>query len=131
MFRLYLALASLIGLVGTVAGYGNIGYNWIERMIITDDEYVNGGRSYELKACEDPTNVPDAKNPTQYVSKIRTEEEISKCKTDARARILTERSYQNKTSIIGGGVWGSLFFIVFLMHFPIFLRTHRKDESNK
>ncbi len=129
MFRLYLALASLIGLVGTVIGYGNIGYTWIERAIISDDEYVTGSRSYEIRSCEDPVVTADTKTPTQTIQKVRTEEEITKCKADARTRILTERAYQTKTSMIGGGVWGTLFLIVFLTHFPIFLRSHRKDEE--
>jgi len=40
LFRLYLALGSLIGLIGLVVGYGTVGYTLIERGIISDDEYI-------------------------------------------------------------------------------------------
>ncbi len=99
-------------------------------MIITDDEYVTGAHSYEIKACEDPIASPDTnKIPTQTVQKTRTPEEVQKCKTEARTRIITERNYYNKTSMIGGGVWGTLFLIVFLGHFPFFFRSYRKEEN--
>ncbi len=129
MFRLYLALASLIGLVGSIVGFGTIGYTSIERMLISDEEYLIGNRGYELRTCEDPTSVPDTKIPSQMIQKVRTPEEIKKCKDEAKIRVLNERAYQDKTSMIEGGVWGTLFLIVFLGHFPFFLRAHRREEK--
>jgi hypothetical protein len=128
LFRLYLALASLIGLVGLVVGYGTVGYTLIERAIISDDEYITGSRGYEVRACEDPISSPDIKNATQMIQKARTPEEIIKCKKETHERLIVERNYSTKTSSIGGGVWGSLFLLVFLGHFPFFFRSYRREE---
>jgi len=129
LFRLYLALASLIGLIGFVVGYGTVSYTLIERGIISDDEYITGSRGYEIRACEDPLSVADTKSPTQMVQKARTPEEITKCKKEAHDRLIVERGYNAKTSIIGGSVWGSLFLLVFLGHFPFFFRAYRREEK--
>jgi hypothetical protein len=102
LFRLYLALASLIGLVGTVIGYGIIGYTAIESSLISDDEYITGSRSYEILSCESPESIPDVKNPQNILQKIRTPEEIKSCKEAAQPRIIIERSYYSKISMISG-----------------------------
>lgn len=127
IMRLYLALAAFVGLIGAIIGYGTFGYEYAKSQIITDEEYISGQRGYEIKSCEDPNYMPTTKVGTGETVK-KTDAEIAKCKEEARTRLIAERRYQLKDSAIGGGVWGTLFALVFVIHFPIFLRSSRKED---
>ena len=126
-----MAIASIIGLIGTVVGFGNVGYTWIEKSVITDDEYIMGSNSYQLTACENPISVQDTKNPSQTIQQTPTAEQIAKCKDTARTQLIDSRAFNEKNSIIGGAVWGLLFLLVFLGHFPVFFRSNRKAETDE
>lgn len=87
-----------------------------------------GSRSYEIKSCEDPIYPPAVGTKDKLESRARTDAEITKCKSEARDRLIKERQYQLKDSAIGGGVWGTLFLIIFLIHFPVLLRSNKKED---
>jgi uncharacterized membrane protein len=74
------------------------------------------------------TSIPDKKDPNQTTQKMPSIEEIAICKKETHDRLIVERNYSTKTSSIGGGVWGSLFLLVFLGHFPFFFRSYRREE---
>lgn len=130
IFRLYLALVAFVGLIWTVIWYGNFWYEFIKNQIITDEQYIMGSRSYEMKTCEDPT-YPSSGKETVVTPVKKTDAEIAKCKLEAKDRIIAERAYQLKDSAISGGVWGTLFFLVFLVHLTLLVRanTYKKDEN--
>ena len=127
-FRLYLALASFAGLIGLVIGYGVLAYTGIQTIVISDEEYIQGSRSYLIQNCTDSQNYTKPTTVDGTVVVPKTPAEIEKCKTDAREQAIKERAYQSKDSMIGGGVWGSLFLIVFLLHFPFFVRSRKENE---
>lgn len=127
-FRLYLALASFAGLIGMVIGYGVLAYTGIQMKVISDEEYIQGSRSYLIQNCTDSTMYAKPTTVDGTSTGTKTPAEIEKCKTDARDQAIKERAYQSKDSMIGGGVWGSLFLIVFLLHFPFFVRSRKENE---
>jgi hypothetical protein len=127
IFGLYLALASFVGLIGSIVGYGTFGYEFVKSKIISDEEYVVGSRSYEIKSCEDSIYPPAVDTKEKVEPRARTEAEITKCKIETRERLIKERQYQLKDSAISGGIWGTLFLIIFLIHFPVLLRANRKE----
>jgi len=127
-FRLYLALASFAGLIGLVIGYGILAYTGIQSKVISDEEYIQGSRSYLIQNCTDSATYAKPTTVDGSATATKTPAEIEKCKTDARDQAIKERAYQSKDSMIGGGVWGSLFLIVFLLHFPFFVRSRKENE---
>jgi hypothetical protein len=86
-----------------------------------------------MKGCEEPI-YPNSANTVSIAVKerikprYRTQEEIDKCKIEARDRAIQERRYQLKDTVIGGGVWGTLFLLVFLIHFPFLLKSNKREE---
>ena len=117
VFRLYLGVVSIVGLIGIVVALGTAGYAGLNRAVISDDEYVqNGSNSYPYNSCTD--NLTD---------KAKTESPAD-CQKRERAKMLMEREYNLKTTLIGSGVWGTLFFLMFLLHYPFFLRQYHEKK---
>jgi disulfide bond formation protein DsbB len=123
ILKLYLAIASLIGLIGIIIGFGTVGYTAIKKVVITDQEYVIGSNPYEVKQCEDPVF-----NDVKKENIKRTPEEIEKCKADATERMIAQRHYNDKDSMVSGVVWGSMLLLVFLVHFPFFIKARKEDD---
>ena len=85
-----------------------------------------------MQSCENTgvNGMYEVKEPTTTAKKP-TQTEIDTCKFQVRERIIKERAYQTKDSMIGGGVWGSLFLIIFILHFPAFIRNARKEDGGE
>lgn len=103
-------------------------------LMVTDTEYMAGnGSYYEVQNCEQqPTPYYDAKGAVavdQAQPKQKTPEEIAKCKADAETRIINQRHYQTKDSLIGGLVRGFLFLLLFATHFPYLLKTRNEHPE--
>lgn len=107
-------------------GYGVAIYSGINAAVISDEEYMTGrGVRYQLDVCTQPkyTGVAaDAQNPVQP-----TEEEIQECEDKARANMVAERNFNTKQNVIGGIVWGSIALILFVIHYPMLLKTREED----
>ncbi|MFZ2151417.1 MAG: hypothetical protein WAZ12_00990 [Candidatus Absconditicoccaceae bacterium] len=117
--KLYFTLISIAGIIGIMFGYGTLIYSLVNNAIITDQEYIAGSYSYEIKECDNPYTKPEGQAP-------KTPVEIQKCKDDATQTILQRRVYDRKTSIINGIVRGTLFLILFVTHFPIMMRKEKE-----
>ncbi len=68
---------------------------------------------------------PTATNPENYAAP--TEAEKEKCKTEKKARLIQSRKAIFKTDVLGGAIWGLLFFALLLTHYPRFMRLNKKD----
>jgi hypothetical protein len=85
---------------------------------ITDDEYISKD-AYVMDYCRQPdyAATPDAK-PTP-----KPAEDIAECESKKRAEILLRRSVTTKENVIGGLIWGSIAFVLFLTHFPVMIKN--------
>ncbi|MDD2515916.1 MAG: hypothetical protein PHF46_01300 [Candidatus Gracilibacteria bacterium] len=127
LLKIYFTLASIIGLIGAVSGIGSLGYNFLISKIITDEEYAMGSSyNYGMKNCDTSYSVSDTKDPSVIKQKERTTEEIAQCKKEEKESLIQKRHYDIKDGMINGSVWGTLFLIVFLVHFPILLKKNEE-----
>lgn len=124
IFRIYLGLVSIIGLIGTIVSVGTFGYTFLNTVVISNIEYVqNSPEGYAYRACSDPASYPaDPKTPA------KTPAQITDCQNTQSAQILLSRKYNTKTTLIDTSVWGLIFLIVFLTHYPFFLRRYSKKD---
>ncbi len=120
---IYLLVASVVGLIGAVVGYGTLAYSYAISSIITDEEYLTGGSGrWQVENCEnDPRPIIDGEE-----REARTEEEIEECKEEARETVLIQRQFSTKETMLSGGIWGTIFLLLFLVHFPVFIREQRQ-----
>lgn len=116
--RLYLLVASLVGLIGGLISMGIALSSVAEKVIITDEEYVNGQNYYELQQCKEgyyygKTDVKDA-------NRKPTAEEKKTCETEKKSQLLLQRQVNFKQSLLGGGIRAILFIVLFATHYPRF-----------
>ena len=120
LLRLYFTVISLASFIGLLIAYGIALQSYISKLIITDQEYIQGSyQNYTITSCEEPKYVGNT-------TKARTDKEIATCKEDAKKTVIDQRNYTTKQSIIGGLLRGTLALIVFLFHFPRFIK---KDQE--
>lgn len=122
IYRVYLLIASLVGLIGGLISLGIALTSLAQRLIITNDEYVNGQRYYELQECKDRyyygkvTEKDDNRKPT--------EEQVKTCETDKTEKILFGRNVEVKETVLGGGIRAILFAVLFFTHYPRFRKEN-------
>jgi hypothetical protein len=131
MLKLYFVIVSFAGIIWTVVWCWNLWYAAINKWLITDEEYIVWSYdSYELSNCENYNNSWwPATKPIDWSYQKRTPEEIETCKIKARESILNKRGFNYKETIIWGTVWWTIFLILFLTHFPVFLRKYRDKNE--
>lgn len=131
MLKIYFLVGAVAGLIGTLIGYGGMLNQLFQKALITDEEYIANSMYYEIQQCEQPVydNTVAAVDGKTAAPKAKTPEEITKCKNDATLRITNQRSYQIKSSLIDGGVRGTLFFLLFITHLPRLRRAYKEEEN--
>lgn len=121
LYNFYLAIVSLISIVAisiTLWVVLNAGWKFL---LISDEEYIQYSRNWELKQCEEP------KLTTWKDERIeRTPEEIEKCKLDARDSASKARRYDLKDMFITSWAWLIVFVVVFSFHYPKFLKSRNE-----
>lgn len=137
VLKFYLTIVTTVSILGFVIAAGAALYQWMLTLMVTDAEYMAwNGMYYEVQNCEiQPSpvyNYVDVKgtvpvDPAQ--PKQKTPEEIAKCKADAETRIINQRHFQTKDSMIGWLVRGFLFLILFATHFPYLLKTRNEPHE--
>lgn len=117
--KLYFLLISLVWIVWLVVAYWIALQTFLSQKIITDQEYIQWSYlNYEITRCEEPKYIWDIATP-------RTAEEIESCKQKATENIILQRNFDNKKDIISWILRWTLFLIIFVIHFPIFLRKEK------
>lgn len=124
LLNVYLTLVSFVSLVGLVIGFGIALHEGVSRLITTDDEYVVS--DYQYRNCRGTNSYDSARQSVK-----KADAEVKSCQDDRRADALLSRNVDFKKVVVGGGTWGLLFLIVFLAHYPRFVRSYRaaKEES--
>lgn len=112
--KLYLIVATLAWLFGVLGWYGMLVYNVLGHTIISDDEYFAGNNYGYVDQCKQIWSEPKQKTIE------RTPVDQEKCITESKTNTINQRSLQYKQNIIEGGVWGTIFLILFLFHYPRF-----------
>lgn len=119
LYSLYLAVVSFVGIVAISINLWIVLTSVWKYFIISDQEYIQYSRSYDIKACEEPKLVTWAQD--QRVE--RTKVEIDKCKADATSSAIMARRYDLKDMFISSWAWMIVFLVVFLFHYPKFLKS--------
>jgi len=121
--KLYFLLAAFAGLLGTLICVSIFFHTWLSHLIIADEEYVYSDRRYyEVEECQRTMD----KNNTR-VHEI-DKDKIASCEERKKKIILLGRSVDYKDNVLSAGIWGFLFIILFATHFPLFLKTTRKEN---
>jgi len=111
---------TLVGVIGTLITFGILIFSIGKQVIITDDEYIFGDRYYELENCK--YNDYDGKESTKA-----TEKEIKTCEEEKKAILTQSRKVMFKQDVLGWAIWGILFLVLMLTHYPRFMRFTKKD----
>ncbi len=126
--RSYFAVVSVLSIAGVIVAWGILFYNLLNRVLITNEEYILGANSWEITNCEQPDYKPD---PTSAVAPqiqvAKTPEKIAECKAQATTRVIAQRNYNLKQMMIGGGVRFIICLVVFLIHYPK-LKASKEEE---
>lgn len=125
LVSIYLLLASLAGIIGVTVGLGNFAYQYVSLAVISDREYLAGRTDdWRITQCQDPANKSFAPAPTTGTGALPppTPAEIAECEDEARDLIVQSRRLMAKESAVTGAIWGGVFLILFLFHFPFFIR---------
>lgn len=142
IWKIYFWLVSIASLFAFLILYGNGIYSFLEYSIISDQEYLDGQYYYYediSRECEDlyrrengisgdGSFSPDTMSWSEmseanlYISECITSKESQR-----QEDLITQRSYDMKTDALSAGVWGTLFLILFLIHYPSFRKSYKKD----
>lgn len=118
--KLYFIIVALVAIIGLTIGYGTALYQYASLHLITDQEYIAG--SYrDVQTCKQPTY----KNDGNQIPKSQAE--IDQCIQEMKTNTLARRSKESKENILGWLVRWSLFFVLFVIHFPTVLK-YRNEE---
>lgn len=118
LYHLYLAVVSFVSIVAIAITLWVVLTALGKFLIISDEEYIEHSRSYELTQCE------EAKYTSWQDERIeRTEEEIEECKVKAKESAIKARRYNLKDMFISSWAWLIVFIIVFIFHYPKFLKS--------
>ncbi len=128
MLKLYLFIATMVWLFGTLISFGILLYTISSHFIISNTEYVAGwNNTYMLENCIAVTYVPNKTNPAVTTATTPSDKEIAKCKAEKTVTILATRKVNFKEDVLNWGIWGILFLILLLTHYPKFMRLNKKD----
>lgn len=124
--KIYFLLMTLVGVIWTLVSFGILIFAVGKQVIITNDEYIAGERYYEIDSCNTTMIAkPTKTNPENYSAPTETEKET--CKADKKIRLIQSRKVTFKTDLLGGIIWGALFFLLLAVHYPRFMKLNKKD----
>lgn len=120
IFRVYLLIASLVGLIGGLVSLGIALTEVAQKIVITNEEYVRGRMSYEFQQCKEwyyYGKSADAKFTP-------TEDQIKKCETKKTEDSVFTRRVNFKETVLGAGIRAIVFAVLFFTHYPRFRKQN-------
>ena len=120
--RLYLLVASLVGLIGGLISIGIALSSVAEKVIITDHEYVYGQNYYELQQCKESYYYGKATDADK--NRRPSEDQIKKCEAEKTEALIFGRNVDVKETVLGGGIRAILFAVLFFTHYPRFRKQN-------
>jgi len=127
--KLYLLLISVIGIIGFCISIWKLGHSFFTKKLITNEEYVQSRRSYQIERCKEEGNANGIKEPTTQSDNNKeetfepTDQEVQECIDSVYKDAKNERSLNLKEDMISWWVWGLIFLLLFVTHFPFFIKT--------
>ena len=125
--KLYLLVISIVATLGMVIAFWWLAYDVLNNSIISDSEYLNGRNHREITNCNNPDYKYDAEEGRE-ITTFRTSTEIAACEEQAKLDIVQQRKYSFKQSLIAELSWFSVFLVLFITHFPFFIRHNREKK---
>ena len=129
LLNVYLTLVSFVALIGLVVGFGTAIQQLVMGVIVTDEEYARYNRSYELDQCSASDYKPGARPTDAQVEVKKTDAQVADCKAKKIVEIAAARRFDIKQTSSIGLTWGVLFLIVFLAHYPRFVRQYKASKE--
>ncbi|USN55931.1 MAG: hypothetical protein H6765_05210 [Candidatus Peribacteria bacterium] len=103
--KLYYTIVSIAGIVGMIISFAIALTQWFNSFLVSDTEFMAGNNLfYELQNCENQMPVIDdttSKKTTNTENPEKRKLEISLCQQEITTRMLDQRDYTTKTTIIG------------------------------
>ncbi len=118
LLNVYLTLVSFVSLIGLVIGFGVAIQQLVSAKIITDEEYARNNQTWQLDQCSNSDYKPGARADLPQIEVKKTDAQVAECKEKKIKEIAASRNYNVKDAAVAGVVWGTLFLIVFLAHYP-------------
>lgn len=112
--KIYFLIATLFGLVGTVIGLWIAIHQIIMINRISDEEYLSSNDYYRYQC--------DTISKADWTTQTLSEEDKALCVQEEKDKMLAQRAYNSKESIISGMTWGVIFLIVFATHARVFFK---------
>lgn len=136
--KFYLLVISIVATLGIVGSFGWLAYSSLNHLLISDEEYVQGRYYWNYDNCSTEISTYPERvdtngnsytdyNTTPTITKP-TEEEIALCEEKALADATKERNYEFKQALITEITWLLVFVILFVTHFPFFLRQNKEKN---
>ena len=130
--RLYLLAISILAIAGMTIALGLIAFPSFQKMVVTDQEYAMN--QWQYKNCQEPVYrpamlsqvMPDQDGIVPEALMIeRTVEEIQACQSQALTERISHRNYEFKHNLAMAFARFMVFVILFITHFPFFIRYNR------
>jgi len=118
LYRVYLAVVSFVSVIAIAITLWVVLTALWKFLIISDEEYIEHSRSYELRQCEEPKLTTGQDQRVE-----RTQEEIDECIIKATESAVKARRFNLKDMFISSWAWMIVFVIVFIFHYPKFLKS--------
>ncbi len=122
--RVYLLVASLVGLIWGLISIGIALSATAERLVITDQEYVNGQNYYELQQCKEGYYY--GKTDPKDANRKPSAEQKKTCEAEKTAQLLLQRQVNFKQAVLGGGIRAIVFIVLFATHYPRFRKQDKE-----
>ena len=122
VFRIYIAVATTVGLVWSLISFGILFSSLLNRAIITNEEYLSERWGFEYQCTPELLKVA-----TGSTMKEKTQDE---CIKNEKERAIMARWYSLKQDMISGSVWWILSILIFIPHF-LFIYRSRVEEDHK
>lgn len=97
IYKLYLLIASLVGLIGGLISLGIALTSLGQRLIITNEEYVRARMTYELQQCKEPYYYGKS-NDVKWTA---SEEQIKACEEKKSEDLVFTRRVEVKETVLG------------------------------
>lgn len=129
LYHLYLAVVSFVSVVAVAITLWVVLTSVGKYFIISDEEYLQYRESYKLTECKNPiygekwVASPVTVDGTTTPARTPSDEEIAKCEEKVRKEVSFSRAYDLKDMFITSGAWFIVFLVLFIFHYPKFLKT--------
>ncbi len=126
LYSFYLAVVSFISIIAVAITIWIVITSIWKYFLISDEEYLQYRESYKLTGCRNSIYNPiyDEKGIIiKNEETKKTPESIKECEDKVRKEVSASRWYDLKDTFISSFSWFVVFLILFLFHYPKFLKT--------